>query len=249
MPGICKVNITVKNIFVHSNNQIPLPLPDSEVDNLSNAITATVLWPSANQSAVVGAVAPVLVNQNNTDITFNFDLTNPDGTHPPDPEHPAARVFRYLVLDDTDGSGSTVYIDVTATVKASLLTKILVKALGGALSAGAGLVPGGQIVTGVVQGLASGIGDWISKLSDDDVSIIGSASFKVHADQLLAAGRKEYALDLMSGSKDSAPVNWFVPGQFNSDGSPVEHGLTVLIPANTKNGSITLVVEAFPANP
>jgi hypothetical protein len=249
MSGTCKLNITAKSITVHSNGQIPLPLPSSDIANLSNAITATILWPSGNQSAVVGAVAPVLVNQNNTDITFNFDLGNPDGVHPPDPAHPAARLCRYLLLDDTDGSGSPLYIDVTATVKADLLTKIFVKVLGDALTGGAGLIPGGQIVTGVVQGLASGVGDWLSKLSDDAVSIIGSAAIRLHADQLLSARRKEYTLDLISGPRDSEPVNWFVPGQYNPDGSPVEHGLTVLIPANTKNGSITLILEAFSSNP
>jgi len=66
--------------------------------------------------------------------------------------------------------------------------------------------------------------------------------------QLLAAGKKEVTLDLISGKK-AISQNWFIPGQFNSDGSPVEKGETVLIPANTKNGTITLVLQAFPHNP
>lgn len=250
MPGTCKLNISVKSITVDSNNQPPVPLTSGEKKRMSNAITATVLWPSSSsQNAVVGAVAPLLVNQNNTNITFNFDLNNPDGVHPPDPAHPAARLFRYLLLDDTDGQGSPLYIDVTATVKASLLSQIFVAAFEGALGGAATLVPGGQIVTGAVGGLATGAGAWLSNLSKDEVSIIGSASVQLYAEQLLEAGKKEVTLDLMSGPHDSQPQSWFIPGQFNDDGSPVEHEPTVLIPAHTKNGTITLLFEAFPTHP
>ncbi len=248
MPAICKLNITVKTITVHSNGQIPLPLPESEINHLSNAITATVLYPNSESSALVGAVAPILVNQNNTDITLDFDLQNPDGVHPPEPKHPASRLFRYLILDNTDGQGSPLYIDVTETVKASVLAKVFLSVLGGAMGAGAGLIPGGQVVTGIVKGLSSGVGDLLQKASGDGVSMIGSGSVRLFADELLAAGKKEVTLDLISGKKPISQ-NWFIPGQFNSDGSPVEKGDTVLIPANTKNGTITLVLQAFPTNP
>jgi hypothetical protein len=243
MAGICKLNITVQSIAVHSNGLVPLPQSSSD---LSNAITATVLYPDSGSSALVGAIAPTLVNQNNTNITFDFDLTNPDGVHPPDPKHPAARLYRYLILDNTDGGGSPLYIDVTETVKASILAKAFALALGGALGAGAGLVPGGKIISGVVTGLAGGIGTWISgALGADSVSMIGSGYTMLFADKLLAAGKQEVTLDLISG-KNAISKNWFIPGQFHPDGSPVESGDTILIPANTKNGSITLVLEAFP---
>ena len=247
MANVCKLNVTVKNITVHSNGLPPVPLTAGEIKNLSNAITATILWPSSDQSAVVGAVAPVLVNQNNTDISFDFDLTNPDGVHPPDPAHPAARLYRYLDLDDTDGTGSPLYIDVTETVKASWLTKIFADVLKGAVGGAAGLVPGGQVVSAVMSGLSSGIGDWISKLSNDSVSIIGSASMQLHAAQLLAAGKNDYPLKLISGPK-AISRDWFIPGKFDAEGNPVEAGDTVLIPANTEIGTITLVIEAFPTS-
>jgi hypothetical protein len=246
MAAICKLNITVKSITVHSNGQIPQPLPTSAVNSLSNAITATVLYPDSASPAIVGAIAPTLVNENNTDITFDFDLANPDGVHPPDPKHPAARLFRYLIVDDTDGGGSPLYIDLTETVKASLLAKAVGLALGGLLNAGAGLVPGGAIVSGVLTGLSGGIGTAISNaLGKGSVSIIGSASTVLFAEKLLAAGTQELTLDLVSG-KTPISQNWFIPGAFNPDGTPVEKGETVLIPANTKNGTITLLMQAFP---
>ncbi|MGA1998194.1 MAG: hypothetical protein ABSH45_20700 [Bryobacteraceae bacterium] len=245
MGGICKLGVTIKSIAVHSNGQVPLPLTSTEIASLSNAVTATVLYPDSASNALVGAVSPTLVNRDNTDITFNFDLDNPDGAHPPNPKHPAARLFRYLILDNTDGQGSPLYIDVTETVKASILAKAVGLALGGALGAGAGLIPGGQIVSGAVKGLACGLGTVISQLGNASVSIIGSASTRLYADQLLAAGKQELTLDLISGKKPISQ-NWFIPGQFNPNGTPVEKGETVLIPANTKNGSITLILQAFP---
>jgi hypothetical protein len=104
------------------------------------------------------------------------------------------------------------------------------------------------MVTGVVKGLASGIGDLLKDASDDSISTIGSGNVRLFADELLAAGKQEVTLDLISGKK-AISQNWFIPGQFNSDGSPVEKGETVLIPANTKNGTITLILQAFPHNP
>lgn len=140
MAGTCKLDIEVKSITLHSNGLVPLPLTSSEIARLSNAITATVLFPSSSgQGSVVGAVAPVLYNDNNTDITYDFDMSNLDGVHPPDPKHPAARLFRYLILDNTDGDGSSLFIDVTETMKASTLTKIFLLALGGALAGGEAL--------------------------------------------------------------------------------------------------------------
>jgi hypothetical protein len=246
MPAICKLNITVKTITVHSNGQPPVQLAQSEISSLSNAIAATILYPNSFSSSVAAAVAPTLVNANNTDITFNFDLANPDGAYPPDPAHPAARLCRYLILDDTDGAGSPLFIDVTETVKASALAKAFGMVLGSALNGAASLVPGGAIATGALTGLAGGIGTLISTaLGQDNLSVIGSAQTVLHAADLLAAGSREIQLQLTSG-KNPISQNWFVPGLFDADGSPVESGDTVLIPANSNNGSITLELQAFP---
>ncbi len=247
MPNICKLNITVKSISIHSNGLPPLPLPSSEIARLSNAITATVLYPDSASAALVGAVGPTLVNSNNTDIRFDFDVANPDGVRPPDPKKPAARLFRYLILDDTDGGGSPLYIDVTETVKASILAKAFALALGGALGAAGGFIPGGQLVSGAISGLTTGLGSIISNaLGKDSVSTIGSGFATLHAGPLLAAGSQEITLDLISGKKDISQ-NWFLPGKFHEDGTPVEAGETVLIPANSKNGEITLLLQAYPA--
>ena len=137
------------------------------------------------------------------------------------------------------------YIDVTETVKASILEKAVMDTLGGALSTGTSLIPGGKIVTGVISGLTSGLGDLLKKASNDTVLPVGSGHCQLIADDLLKAGKKEITLDLTSGDEDISQ-NWFIPGQRNPDGSPGEKGLTVLIPANSKNGTITLLFEAFP---
>lgn len=247
MAGQCKLNVTVKSVTIHSNDMPPVPLTADEISRLSNAITATVLWPSGNQNAVIGAVAPVLVSPTNTDITFDFDLVHRDGVYPPDPQHPGARLYRYLVLDDTDGQGSTMYLSVTSTMKADFLTTVFASVLSGLLGGAAELVPGGQLVNGAVSGAAVAAGDWLAKkLTDDGVVLIGKASTLLHAGALLQAGVQNLTLDLITGPKDSPPQKWIIPGQWNPDGSPVWSPYTVLVPANIVNGSVTLLLEAFP---
>ena len=109
-------------------------------------------------------MASPLINDGNTDITFNFDLANPDGDYPPKKSAPAARLFRKLTVDDTDGEGVTMFIEVTETVKASLLSKVFAAALGEVVKDVPALVPGGAIAVIAAKALGAGIGTLLSRV-------------------------------------------------------------------------------------
>jgi hypothetical protein len=232
----CKVTILVESLTVISNGDAPGKPPNHAGGLQNNAITATLDYPRGGVPEMVSVIQADL--QDSQPYLFGTDFYGPagDGVHAPG-------LFKEEEIEDE----CPLTIQVTSNENAGHLTVVLEKVFDNLLGASVFIVPGGQIVSAVVEFAAEGLGDLISGQSNGSVEVIGGCHTMLNAAQLLA-GPNSVRITLPLIAPKTIRKRWFV-----AQTTPESEAAAQLAPevdlttAGQPNGSFTLKVAVLPA--
>lgn len=231
----CKVTILVESITVISNGDAPGKPPNHAGGLQNNAIAATLDYPRGGVPEMVSVIQADL--RNDQPYTFGADFYGPNGDGVRAPG-----LFKEEEIDDE----CPLTIQITSNENAGHLTTILEKVFENLLGAAVFIVPGGQIVSAVVEFAAGALGDLISGQSKGSVEVIGACHTMLNAAQLLA-GPNPLRITLPLIAPKTIRKHWFVAkatpnGEAAEQLSP-EVNLTT---AGQPNGSISLEIAVLP---
>ncbi len=232
----CKVTIMVESITVISNGDVPGSQPNHAGGLKNNAISAMLDYPRGGVPEMVSVIQADL--QDNQAYQFNtsdFYGPNGDGVYAPG-------LFKEEEIEDE----CPLMIQITSNDDASHLTMVLEKVFDNILGASVFIVPGGQIVSAVVEFAAGELGDLISGQSKGSIDVIGACHVMLNAAELLSAPNS-LRITLPLIAPKTIHKGWFLPETPPGGGPihwlPTEGDLTT---AGQSNGSITLTIAVLP---
>lgn len=232
----CKVTIMVESITVISNGDVPGSQPNHAGGLKNNAITATLDYPRGGVPEMASVIqADLKDNQPYQFDTADFYGPNGDGVHAPG-------LFKEEEIEDE----CPLMIQISSNDDASHLTMVLEKVFANLLGASVFIVPGGQIVSAVVEFAAGEVGDLISGQSKGSIDVIGACHTMLNAAELLTAPNP-LRMTLPLIAPKTIHKSWFFP-QTPPGGGPI-HWLPTegdLTTAGQPNGRITLTIAVLP---